>query len=42
MERKKTLLETEELARERCRGDEENKLRVVSILLLINTVRGHN
>ena len=37
-----TLLETAKTARKRCRGKEEKKLCIVSILLLIDTVRGCN
>ena len=35
-------LEIAKTARKRCRGKEEKKLCIVSILLLINTKRGYN
>jgi len=37
-----TPLETAKTARNGCRGNEEKELCVVSILLLIDTVRGNN
>ena len=37
---KNTPLETAKTARKRCGGKEEEKLCIVSILLLIDTVRG--
>jgi len=36
-----TPLETAKTARKRCRGNEEKELCIVSILLLIDTVRGN-
>jgi len=37
-----TPLDTAKTARKRCRGNEEKELCIVSILLLIDTVRGNN
>jgi len=37
-----TQQETAKTARKRCRGNEEKELGTVSILLLIDTVRGKN
>jgi len=37
-----TPLETAKTARKRCRVNEEKELCIVSILLLIDTVRGNN
>jgi len=37
-----TPLETAKTDRKRCRGNEEKELCIVSILLLIDTVRGTN
>jgi hypothetical protein len=42
VQRRNALLETGKLARKRWRGEEEKKLCIISILLLIYTVRGYN
>jgi hypothetical protein len=41
VKRRNALLETGKLAIKRCRGEEEKKLCITSILLLIYTVRGY-
>jgi len=42
VKRRDTPLEAAEIARQRRRGKEDKKLCIVSILLLIDTVRGYD
>jgi len=42
VKRRDTPLEAAETTRQRCRGKEDKKLCIISILLLIDTVIGYN